>query len=195
MTTNKFSRIDFHRGSLITTLASRPVRCTVSDSIVGRGIVDSYDLATKQRNGHIYIVPLYNMRLVGHDDTGAIVYEDFKVIRFGVGHDGNGPDYITGKPEHGVHSLTWGDKYMGRKGCWKLSGYKQVLIHDGADYPLRQAYGAVGCIEITGIDKWEVFNQRVMEWSNCTDFRRLGLDGKFKCELLYAKPPRIHRYR
>jgi hypothetical protein len=177
------------------TTSLRPVRCTVGSTTVGQATVDSYDLERRLRSGRIYAVPLYLMRLAGHDDSGTIQYYDFKVVRFGVGHSGDGPDFIAGKSEHGVHVLTWGGGYMGGKGCWKLSGYKQVLIHDGADRPLKDAYGAVGCIEVTGHRAWETFNQRVRELSGHSDLRAIGLQGSFKCELLPAQRPPLHRLR
>lgn len=171
----------------------RPVRCTVTGNVVGRANVDSYDLTRKSKAGRIYTVPLYLMRLAGHDDSGKAVQYQFKVIRFGVGHSINGPDFIAGKSKQGVHTLKWGGKYMGGKGCWRLSGYRQVLIHDGADYPMKQAYGAVGCIEVTGPDAWEQFNQRVRELSGHSNLKQIGLQGQFKCELLYAKAPPLRR--
>jgi hypothetical protein len=174
---------------------TRPVRCTVTGNIFGEAHVDSYDLERKLKSGRIYKVPLYLMRLVGHDNLGKIQYYDFKVIRFGVGHSGSGPDFIAGKSKQGVHTLTWGGRYMGGKGCWKLSGYKQVLIHDGADFPLKRAYGAVGCIEVTGHKAWEIFNQRVEELSGHSDLKAIGHQGRFKCELLEANSPPLRRVR
>jgi hypothetical protein len=174
----------------------RPVRCTVTGNVVGQALVDSYDKDAplgKKKSGRIYKVPLYLMRLAGHDDSGKIQYYDFKVIRFGVGHSGNGPDFIAGKSRQGVHTLKWGGKYMSGKGCWRLSGYKQVLIHDGADFAMRQAYGAIGCIEVTGRKAWEKFNQRVRDLSGNSNLKKIGLEGKFKCELLQTSPPPLRR--
>lgn len=175
------------------TASTRPVRCTVTGIVVGQALVDSYDLDRKSKSGRRYRVPLYRMRLAGHDDSGALQYYDFRVIRFGVGHSGNGADFIAGKSRPGVHTLTWGGKYMGGKGCWKLSGYRQVLIHDGADRPLRQAYGAVGCIEVTGVQGWERFNERVKELSGSSDLKEIGRQERFKCGLLQASPPPLRR--
>lgn len=169
--------------------STRPVRCTVTGIALGQAYVDSYDLNRKSKSGRIYRVPLYRMRLAGYDDLRKLQYYDFKVIRFGVGHSGSGPDFIAGKSKQGVHTLTWGGRYMRGKGCWKLSGYRQVLIHDGADRPRMQAYGAVGCIEVTGPQAWEIFNERVKELSGISDLGEIGRKGRFKCELLQASPP------
>lgn len=166
----------------------RPVRCTVTDNIVGYAIVASYDLQAKRKSNHRYRVPLYNMRLVGHDRTGTIQYYDYKVIRFGVGNSSGGPDFIAGKPEHRVHTLTR-VPYM--KGSWKLSGYKQVLIHDGADNPLKDFWGAVGCIEVTGVGAWPDFEMRVAELAGTSDFKAISESGCFKCEFLQASPPKL----
>ena len=107
---------------------TRPVRCTVTAVTLGEAIVDSYDLSRKVKSGRIYLVPLYLLRLVGYDNATQLQIYDFKVIRYGVGHNGDGQDFIAGKSKQGVHTLKWGGKYMGGKGCWRLSGYKQVLI-------------------------------------------------------------------
>lgn len=176
--------------------ATRPVAVTVTRRTVGWAIVDSYDLNTRLKAGRIFRVPLYLMRLAGRDDSGMIQYYDFKVIRFGVGHSGRGPDFIAGKSrDRGTHILTWRGKYMGGKGAWKLSRYRQVLIHDGADFPRLQAYGAVGCIEITRPRGWEQFNQRVRELSGISDLKEIGNQGTFKCQLLWAPRPRLARVR
>ncbi len=84
----------------MATSSTRPVRCTVTGVAVGQAIVDSYDLKRERKSGRIYRVPLYRMRLVGYDDSGKLQIHDFKVVRFGVGHDGSGPDFIAGKSKH-----------------------------------------------------------------------------------------------
>jgi hypothetical protein len=181
-------------GPVRVTTEIRPVRCTVTDNIVGRAIVDSYDLYADSRNGHLYNVPLYSMRLVGRDESGEIEYHDFKVVRFGVGHNGDGPDYIAGKPEGGVHALKWIAGYMGGLGCWKLSEYQQVLIHAGARHPLdtTRPPGAVGCIEITGPRAWQEFNRLVAKLAGTTDLTAISDQEKFHCELLPVHRPTLN---
>jgi len=173
---------------------TRPVRCTVGSEVVGRAIVESYDIHDKvgPRNGHFYIVPLYPMRLVGRDKFGAIQFYDFKVLRFGVSHNAGGPDFMTGKSKQGVSTLTWSD-FLG--GSWKLSEYEQVYLHKGPEFPLNRdlAVGAAGCIEVAGHHKWIEFNKRVRELSGSSNLTHIGLEGKFKCELLPAHCPHLQK--
>jgi hypothetical protein len=159
-------------------------------------VVDSYDLHAKTRNGHFYSVPLYCLRLIGRDQSGVTQYYDFKAIRFGVCHDGAGPDYIAGHHGHSVSTLHW-DPFLG--GSWHLRypPFHQVYLHRGAESPLRMrgAFGAAGCIEVTGQNEWQRFNQKVCELSGSSDLGHISAQGNFKCELLHTHRPHLQELR
>ena len=180
-------------------MPTRAVSCTVTSRGVGTAIVRAYDydrIERPPRKKRCYEVPLYHMTLSAEDTSKEY---HFKVIRFGVVIGRRG-DYLHATPAS-QHELIWQDGYMSGKGAWKLSNRPKALVHDGADYPQKEAWGAAGCIEVTGLvggqDAWRVFNQRVRELSGVPkDWRRIEAhkliqkNRSFKCVLQpVVKPP------
>jgi len=182
----------------LPNVQTRPVRCTVESNPIGRAVVRAYNYNNvRDRPGkRCYSVPLYPMVLRGEGEAETYSY---KVLRFGV-VVGERRDYLYAAPAS-EHQLIWQDGYMDGKGAWRLSKTSNVLIHDGADFPRSNAWGAAGCIEVAGrvnkIDAWRVFNQRVRELSNVpADWPKLNAhkliqkNRSFTCILKpVAKPP------
>jgi hypothetical protein len=96
-----------------------------------------------------------------------MVTESFKVIRFGVLDRGMDAPVVVGLTDKKPYTLRRSD-YMSKKGgSWQITG--NYLIHDGADDPSWDAWGAIGCIEITGKGEWQHFESLVAELSGTPD--------------------------
>ncbi|MCF6242433.1 MAG: hypothetical protein L3J74_13925, partial [Bacteroidales bacterium] len=90
---------------------------------------------------------------------------------------------VVGLAESQSHKLKWVD-YMG--GSWQVMG--NWLIHEGAENPTKQAWGALGCIEVCGENAWNKFNELLKSLTNVDDYNEMG-----KLELLtveYLPAPR-----
>jgi hypothetical protein len=109
------------------------------------------------KTGQLYVVPLYKMVVAGKDrHTKESLQIEFNCIRFGVQYDQEkkvGPR-VVGLAESQSHFLTW-HKSPSLGWVWQI--YGNFLVHEGAKNPRKEAWGALGCIEITGPGKWNEF--------------------------------------
>lgn len=170
MTIFRQNRNTFYVNALAKRLANnkiRKVQVVITNKEVGKGLVRAYP----DRNGKNYIVPLYNCYVKGKMKNGVVKQEHFSVIRFGVQRDKkkNIAPRVVGLKDRQTHTLNW-VSYM--KGSWQI--YKSWLIHKGASNPSTEAWGALGCIEVTGYGKWDKFNNLIKNLSEESDFKKIS---------------------
>lgn len=147
----------------------RPVVVTVTATEVGTGIVGSYPDAS----GDNYVMPLYRVTVSGTNAAGESVTSNFTAIRYGVEYRAGtvGPK-VVGLSDAQTHVLNWVG-YMG--GSWQV--YGNHLIHDGADDPTTQAWGAIGCVEINYAGEWDRFNTLIHSLTGSSDKGAIGDSG------------------
>ena len=163
----------------------RSVEIIVSSKPVGTGKVRAFPY----RMGGRFRVPLYEMVVIGTDSSLKKVERKFKVIRFGVKQVSRIDRHrVVGLKDFQVHSLKRAG-YM--DGSWQI--YGDFLIHDGADNPKRQAWGSIGCIEVTGKDEWEDFESLIKNLSGESNPWKSGQSGKLmvRIESVKKRPPLI----
>lgn len=168
---------------------ARIVTATVKSPEKGEALVTSYPIK-KQK----YKIPLYEMVLSGSDASGAPQSYTYKVIRFGVSlNTSGGTARVVGLRDSQTHVLKH-VSYMG--GSWQL--YGNFLIHDGADDPSKNAWGAIGCIEVTGTsaaygDAWQEFNANVLALSGESSFEAVSAAKCFSITLdrIASYPPLV----
>jgi len=143
-------------------MSLRRIRLTVGAVPTGTAYTWSYP----NSDGKVYVIPTYQMSVVGTDDKKAPVLRDFEVLRFGVHRTvANTTPRIVGMrnlqtyvirrwiPTYKVHSFP-----SREDGAWQVHG--NFLIHDGPDDPYTQLYATAGCIEVCGAPNGFVeFNQ------------------------------------
>ncbi|NUQ76725.1 MAG: hypothetical protein HUU21_24580 [Polyangiaceae bacterium] len=150
-------------------------------------------------DGNRYIVPLYDMTVSGTDDAGSPIKEIYDVIRFGVQRDvakGVSKAKMVGLYESQSHVLRRVG-YLG--GSWQIKGGH--LIHDGADEPMKQAWGQIGCLEVVGkgqsdggVDRWQEFEALMLKLSGAKTAEELGSSGKAQI-VIHASPiPPLKKY-
>jgi len=167
----------------------RPVLVHVTDRHAGTALVVPYSREKGRDNSVRYEVPLYRMTVSGSDDSGEEATAHFKVIRFGVLSRG-GKHSVVGLADRQTHTLTRVG-YM--KGSWRITG--NHLIHDGADRPGSEAWGAIGCIEVTGVGEWQRFERIVRKLSGTQQAKEIGRAGTLTGEIDAAIRPRLKRAR
>jgi hypothetical protein len=133
----------------IMNMAIRPVNLTVSGTAISNEYAKtfSYHRDGKSQDRNLYRIPLYRMTISGRDDAGNAVQHTVRVIRFGVGWSTQtNVSYVYGLaklqssyirrwlPDYSVHSA----RHV----------FKDYLIHDGADNPVREVYATAGCIDV-----------------------------------------------
>lgn len=137
----------------------RKVKITITNIEDGWGVVRSYP----NNDGNIYKVPLYLCTVSGKNSNNEEITHTFKCIRFGVQYDTSkniGPQVVGLKDEQS-YTIKWVyQKNMGEY-SWQVTG--NWMIHRGASNPQTSAFGALGCIEITGSDEWSRFNKAILE--------------------------------
>ncbi len=141
----------------------RPVLVRVTNIRTGTGLVVPFSRSGGRDNTVQYRVPLYRMTVSGTDNSNRPVTENFDVIRFGV-LDSQRGHIVVGLAEAQRHTLRRAN-YM--RGSWQITG--NHVIHDGADNPIRDAYGAIGCIEVTGTNGWQRFEATIRRLSGTND--------------------------
>lgn len=183
-------------------ISTKVVTCTVtSQKSVDTAIVYAYDyygIERRSRKTRCYEVPLYRMTLSAE---GLSKPYNFKVIRWGVVIGRRG-DFLSATSASRHYGLIWQDKYMGGKGAWRLYEGSKALIHDGKNYPQKQAMGAAGCIEISGmvgsVDAWNEFNKRVRElsgippnWQRIKANKLIQKNKSLNCIIQHAAKPHL----
>jgi len=131
----------------------RKVTVIISNRETGSAVVRSYP----DNDGKTYVVPLYDASIKGISVRGESITKHYHVVRFGVQYDkegGKSPGVVGLKNEQ-THVLKW-IKPPHLESAWQVTG--EWLIHEGADNPSRDAWGALGCVEVTGHGQWNDFN-------------------------------------
>jgi len=116
-----------------------------------------------------FSVPSYPCFVTGKDDTGNSISERFDVLRFGVlCNDGRTPK-VVGLANYQVHVIkAWIGSYRvhsassNENGAWQV--YDNFLIHDGPDN-ITEVFATIGCIEITGPQGFNKFNDLIIRLS------------------------------
>lgn len=144
----------------------RAVKLTVGGVPVGEHKTWAYPAG--QALG-VFLVPIYQCRVEGTDDSGKNVKEVFQVLRFGVqSKDGKNASVVglanaqrhvikAWLPTYRVHSAS-----SPENGAWQV--YDNFLIHDGPDYP-TELFATIGCIEIMGPSGFVKFNELIVALS------------------------------
>jgi RHS repeat-associated protein len=153
----------------------RNVKLTVTNEIVGKARVSGYS-HEGGRTDDEFEVPLYTMTIEGTDEDGNKQSREFSVIRFGVSQKKTGgAANVVGLANSQSYTIkSWNGKYLyGEEditpGAWRITG--SWLLHDGADAPLKDAWGAIGCIEVCGRtvgnedDHFTGLNWLIRDWS------------------------------
>ncbi len=174
----------------------REVNITITDNIVGTGIVRSYPHPNPNppdnEEPEIYEVPLYEMIVTGTDANGVTKTYNYTIVRFGVQKNENtgiGPR-VVGLADAQTHTLNWVD-YMG--GSWQV--YGNFLIHEGADDPTTSPWGSLGCVEVCGVDGWENFNNNIKELAGSNNEAEIANSGKLQATYEAAERPALVRRR
>jgi len=127
-----------------------------------------------QDEEHHFQVPTYRMVVTGTDHQGRALTQDFEVIRYGVALGKTGTKTYETPAVVGLSEQKDYDVYAWKsKPPHKLEAYRfhnGHLLHIGAVDPTKTAYGAIGCIEITGQNihgehHWELFKAYLRELS------------------------------
>ncbi len=164
----------------------RSVTVLASSLMVGSGVVVPYSHGRGRVNSIRYRVPLYRMNLSGLDSAGNGQVLEFSVIRFGV-VDTDGTHHVVGLADRQEHVLRW-VSYMG--GSWQI--YGNFLIHDGADDPAQMAYGAIGCIEVTGVNAWPRFLESIRMLAGLRDEQQISRSGCLRIKIEgTTRPPLV----
>jgi hypothetical protein len=152
-------------------MSLRKIRLTVGATGIGTAYTWSYP----NSDNKVYVIPTYELKVVGRDDSGAPVERKFEVLRFGVHRTVANPTprmvgithfhtYVIRRwiPTYKVHSFP-----SREDGAWQVHG--NYLIHDGPDDPKGQLYATAGCIEICGgPEGFVAFNHYVVSLSGTT---------------------------
>ncbi len=138
----------------------RKVKLIITNKEITVGVVRSYP----KDNGKIYEVPIYVCNIVGTDIDGNIIEETFSCIRFGVqlNNEANDTPRVVGLRTEQSYTMLW-VKSATIGWAWRFLENKQThwgyYVHEGATDPQNVPFGALGCIEITGLDEWKRFNE------------------------------------
>lgn len=152
-----------------TSSSLRILRITVTNEIIGDALVSGYS----HQNGRAddqFEVPLYKMTLEGVDNDRDNKSRDFSVIRFGVlQYKTGGPATVVGLADEQEYTVgQWRPNYLDGNdditpGAWRIRG--RHLLHDGADDPTVDAWGAIGCVEVCGENGFARLNWLIRLWS------------------------------
>ena len=95
------------------------------------------------------------------------------VIRFGVlQNKTGGKATVVGLSDRQSYTISaWKPNYLDEdpnitRGAWRITGGH--LLHDGADAPMQEAWGAIGCIEVCGNNGFSNLNNLIREWAGVT---------------------------
>jgi len=160
------------------------VKLTVTNITVGWARVKSYH---KPSATH-FKVPLYSLRMEGYTDSGDKAYKYFNVVRFGVQCEDDISPTVVGLKDAQSYYLKW---VTYRGGCWQVLG--DWLIHEGTSGPQRQAWGDLGCIEITGQNKWKEFQDSIFYFCRTNDPNEIARRNLafIEYEMVESRPPLI----
>jgi len=118
-----------------------------------------------------FLIPSYSCVVTGSDNSGNSVSRNFVVLRFGVQCIDMKTPKIVGLTDHQTHVIkAWVGSYRvhsaasDETGAWRV--YNNFLIHDGPDYvSTRPPFATIGCIEVTGPQGFDIFNDLIIELS------------------------------
>jgi len=109
-----------------------------------------------------FLIPVYNLTVVGTDSGARPVTKTFPVFRFGVQSKDGTTAGIVGLADHQMHVIkAWLPNYIvhsarsPENGAWQV--YGNFLIHDGPDND-TELFATIGCVEIMGPQGFLRFN-------------------------------------
>jgi hypothetical protein len=165
-----------------------------------RAIVKSYPFY----DGKTYSMPLYSLDVTGMANDGSRRSRRFGILRFGIRKkDAGSHARISGVVHPQTHVIKrWIPTYKVHSypsvedGAWQVLG--NLLIHDGPDDPTTEAYGTLGCLEITGSPGGFItFNDYLISLSGSKKATReqklaeIGASGRMTITYIGAKRPPI----
>ncbi|MDX2024373.1 MAG: hypothetical protein SF187_29290 [Deltaproteobacteria bacterium] len=181
-------------------MALRKIRLVVGAAPIGVAYTWSYP----NFDGKTYVIPTYELKVLGHDQFHRPVSKTFEVIRFGVHRkSGNPKPYTVGLSQHHTYVIhRWIPTYKVHSfpsredGAWQVHG--NFLIHDGPDDPLTQLYATAGCIEVCGGPSgFVMFNKFLVEISGSVkssfalSLKEIGDSGCMSITYTPASPPQV----
>jgi hypothetical protein len=117
----------------------------------------------------LYSMPTYKMTASGTDGAGKSVDLTFEVFRFGVQSKDGRTAHVVGLAAPQTHVIkAWIPSYIvhsahsTENGAWQV--YDNFLIHDGPD-TTDEVFATIGCVELIGINAFNVFNDAVIQLS------------------------------
>lgn len=165
----------------------RPVVIRVTGTRTGKSaLLTSFYHRPKRQ---LYRVPLYEVIITGRTKNNSPVTETFEAIRFGVHRTHTTNAKIVGLAEAQTHTLSWDTiSTMGNEEAWRV--YDGFFIHRGPDYPLKDQFGSIGCVEICGVGEWDRFNDTIKRLAGTNDLFRAGNSNLVTAEYEAAvRPP------
>ena len=182
-------------------MALRKIRLIAGGAPLERkAIVRSYPFY----DGIVYSMPMYPLDVSGLSDDGATRTRRFDILRFGIRRrDARSSPSVSGVVHGQTHLIKrWIPTYKVHSypsvedGAWQVLG--NLLIHDGPDDPSAEAYGTLGCLEITGSPGGFItFNDYLISLSGSKKPSRgeqlaeIGAAGIMSITYIGAKPPPI----
>ncbi len=173
----------------------RSVMLTVGAKIIGEGNSWAYP---KGQNLGLFAIPIYEMKVVGHDNNKKLSVTTFPVYRFGVQSEDGKTVHSVGLSENQRHIIkAWKPNYKVHSfpsvedGAWVVTG--TFYIHDGPD-DHTQIEASIGCVEVWGDQGFVKFNDLLISLMDppgktrdekCFAIARSGL-----LTIVYEKAPR-----
>jgi hypothetical protein len=180
----------------------RKIALTVGAHPMGTAYTWSYP----DYDGQTYVIPTYELKVTGQDESHRRVERVFEVLRFGVHRTAShAQPHVVGVSQHQSFVIhDWIPTYKVHSfpsredGAWQVHG--NYLIHDGPDDPQTQLYATAGCIEICGgPNGFVAFNQFLVELAGTTAptfearLRQIGRSGCMTITYVAASPPPVLR--
>ena len=182
-------------------MAIRRIRLVAGGSpLSSKAIVKSYPVY----DGKTYSMPMYPLDVSGVSDDGLSQTRRFEILRFGIRkQDAPSSPRVSGVVHAQTHLIKrWIPTYKVHSypsvedGAWQVLG--NLLIHDGPDVPTAEAYGTLGCLEITGSPGGFItFNDYLISLSGSRKSKRdeqlteIGASGRMSISYVAAKRPPI----
>ena len=145
----------------------RPVLLVVGGTPIGNGKTWAYPAGESLGT---FIVPIYNLDMIGTDENNNKIKFSYSVYRFGMHCSDGKTAKVVGLAEKQEHVIkSWIPTYSVHSstsiedGAWQV--YDNFLIHDGPDNPNSNSglYASIGCIEILGKNKFNDFNDKIIQ--------------------------------
>ncbi len=178
----------------------RNVTLIVGGEPIGEGPTWAYPAGAKLG---LFIIPIYEMTVLGTDEKKAEVREKVPVFRFGVHCTDGKTARVVGLKNHQVyHIKRWIPTYKvhsansPENGAWQVFG--SFLIHDGPDNN-TEIFATIGCIEIIGPEGFTRFNDLLISLMAPSGKDRdqqldsIGQSGRLKIEYKASHRPPLKK--